>query len=70
MDHFFVSGNHARQGIGQQLMSHILGLAAQRDMPRVQAHARLNAEPFIARNGFDVVARQAVTVRGSCSITR
>ncbi|UCA17252.1 hypothetical protein LA354_18880 [Ralstonia pickettii] len=56
--------------MGQQLMSHILGLAAQRDMPRVQAHARLNAEPFIARNGFDVVARQAVTVRGSCSITR
>jgi len=51
-------------------MSHILGLAAQRDMPRVQAHARLNAEPFIARNGFDVVARQAVTVRRSCSITR
>ncbi|ENZ77118.1 MULTISPECIES: hypothetical protein [Ralstonia] len=45
-------------------MSHILGLAAQRDMPRVQAHVSLSAEPFFACNGFEVIARQAVTVRG------
>ena len=64
IDHFFVSGDHARQGIGQQLMSHILGLAAQRDVPRVQAHVSLSAEPFFARNGFEVIARQTVTVRG------
>lgn len=45
-------------------MSHIFGLAAQRDMPRVQAHVSLSAEPFFACNGFEVIARQAVTVRG------
>jgi putative acetyltransferase len=64
IDHFFVSAAHARRGIGQQLMSHILGLAAQRDVPRVQAHVSLSAEPFFACNGFRVVVRQTVTVRG------
>ncbi|CAJ0790734.1 putative N-acetyltransferase YafP [Ralstonia psammae] len=64
IDHFFVSGTHARRGIGQQLMGHILGVAAQGDVPRVQAHVSLSAEPFFARNGFEVVARQTVTVRG------
>jgi putative acetyltransferase len=64
IDHFFVSAVHARRGVGQQLMSHILELAAQRDVPSVQAHVSLSAEPFFARNGFGVLARQLVTVRG------
>jgi len=64
IDHFFVSAAHARQGIGQKLMDHILELAAQRGLSRVQAHVSLSAEPFFARNGFVVTARQTVTVRG------
>ncbi|MCO5400406.1 GNAT family N-acetyltransferase [Ralstonia soli] len=64
IDHFFVSAAHARQGIGQQLMHHILALAKQRGLGRVQAHVSLSAEPFFARNGFAVTARQTVTVRG------
>lgn len=64
IDHFFVSAAHARQGVGQQLMNHILALAAQRSLSHVQAHVSLTAEPFFARNGFVVMARQTVTVRG------
>lgn len=63
IDHFFVSAAYARRGIGQQLMIHILGLAAQRDV-RLQAHVSLAAEPFFARNGFGVIARQRVAPRG------
>lgn len=64
IDHFFVSAAHARRGIGQQLMHHILELAAQREVSRMQAHVSLSAEPFFASNGFHVVVRQTVTVRG------
>lgn len=64
IDHFFVSAAHARRGIGQQLMHHILELAAQREVSRMQAHVSLSAEPFFASNGFRVVVRQTVTVRG------
>lgn len=64
VDHFFVAAEHARQGVGQQLMNHILKLAVQRGLQRVQAHVSLSAEPFFARNGFAVMARQTVTVRG------
>lgn len=64
VDHFFVAAAYARQGIGQRLMNHILGQAAQRGLSRVQAHVSLNAEPFFARNGFAVMARQTVNVRG------
>ncbi|CAJ0809703.1 GNAT family N-acetyltransferase [Ralstonia flaminis] len=64
IDHFFVAAAHARQGVGQRLMNHILNLAAQRRQPRVQAHVSLCAEAFFARNGFAVMARQTVMVRG------
>ena len=64
IDHFFVAATHARQGVGQSLMNHILNLAAQRRITRVQAQVSLSAEPFFARNGFAVMARQTVTVRG------
>ncbi len=64
IDHFFVAGTHARQGIGQKLMDHILDLAAQRGLSCVHAHVSLSAESFFTRNGFAVIARQTVTVRG------
>ncbi|ANJ75551.1 GNAT family N-acetyltransferase [Ralstonia insidiosa] len=64
IDHFFVSAAHARRGVGQHLMNHILGLATQRGLSRTQAHVSLSAEPFFARNGFAVMERQTVMVRG------
>ena len=64
IDHFFVAGTHVRQGVGRQLMDHLLKLAVQRGLSRVQAHVSLSAEPFFLRNGFAVTARQTVTVRG------
>ncbi|EPX99249.1 acyltransferase [Ralstonia sp. NT80] len=64
IDHFFVAAAHARQGVGQRLMNHILSLAAQRRLPRVQAQVSLCAEAFFARNGFAVMARQTVMVCG------
>jgi putative acetyltransferase len=64
IDHFFVAGNHARQGVGQRLMNHLIEQAAVRDISRLEVQASRTAEPFFIRNGFTVVARQQVTVRG------
>ncbi|ANA35045.1 putative N-acetyltransferase YafP [Ralstonia mannitolilytica] len=64
IDHFFVAASHARQGIGQQLMRHIVSLAGQRGLAHLHAYVSLAAEPFFARNGFAIRQRQTVAVRG------
>lgn len=64
IDHFFVSGQFSRRGVGSALMGHILQVAAQREVPELSAHVSLAAEPFFAKHGFSIVRRQAVTVGG------
>ncbi len=64
IDHFFVSGDHARQGVGQALIHHLLGQAEARGIRALSVLVSRNAEPFFLRNGFTVAARQQVAVRG------
>lgn len=64
IDHFFVAGSHARHGVGRALMAYIFQKARQRGIALLSANVSRTAEPFFARNGFSVVARQQVLIRG------
>lgn len=64
IDHFFVAPAFAGQGVARALMDHIHAQAAQRGIPRLWADVSLTAEPFFARNGFVVEARQQVERAG------
>ncbi|WP_353146369.1 GNAT family N-acetyltransferase [Pollutimonas bauzanensis] len=64
IDHFFVAGSHAGRGVGRALMAHIFQEARQRGIALLSADVSLTAEPFFASNGFSVITRQQVLVRG------
>lgn len=64
IDHFFVAPAHAGQGVARALMAHIHAQAALRGIPRLWADVSLTAEPFFAKSGFVVEARQQVERHG------
>ncbi|MGO4307422.1 GNAT family N-acetyltransferase [Cupriavidus sp. RAF12] len=64
IDHFFVHPAHARHGVGQALMCHIVNAARQRGIDALFASVSLTAEPFFFASGFKLVQRQEVVVRG------
>lgn len=64
IDHFFVSGKHARRGIGAALMLHIHQVAMQRGINALHSNVSRSAEEFFKRFGFELEARQSVIVRG------
>jgi len=64
IDHFFVSGKFPGRGIGSALMSHVCGVAVSRGLSELSADVSLSAESFFFKNGFVVVERQTVVVRG------
>lgn len=60
IDHFFVSGDFSRQGVGSALMRHIHAVARTRGQSRLSALVSLSAEKFFAKHGFLVDDRQTV----------
>jgi len=64
IDHFFVAPAHAGQGVAGALMAHIHAQAALRGTGRLWADVSLTAEPFFAKCGFAVEARQQVERHG------
>jgi len=64
IDHFFVSGNHARCGIGTSLMNHLLGEARLAGLPELTSDVSRTAQPFYERFGFKVVEHRQPEVRG------
>lgn len=64
IDHFFVSPQFARRGVGSGLMRHIHDVARERGVTRLSADVSLAAEAFFTRHGFVVERRQSVPVRG------
>jgi putative acetyltransferase len=64
IDHFFVSGFHSRQGIGQQLMSYLLQKAAGHQYDELTSHVSKTAQAFFIRNGFEVLERRHSVSRG------
>lgn len=64
IDHFFVSGQHPRQGIGARLMQRIHEEAQTLGLAELTADVSLTAQPFFAHYGFELVERREVVRDG------
>lgn len=64
IDHFFVSPQFARRGVGSALMQHVCDAATRRGIPQLSARVSLAAEAFFSRQGFSVVRRQSAAANG------
>lgn len=64
IDHFYVSPDFARRGVGAALMAQLLACAHERGLTALRTHASRTAQPFFARFGFEVVAHGRPVVRG------
>lgn len=64
IDHFFVSGNYPKQGVGTLLMSRIHEEAKNLRLHEITANVSKTAEHFFLRHGFHVVERGFPIRRG------
>jgi putative acetyltransferase len=64
IDHFFVSGNHGRQGLGRMLMEHIHQAAHSRGIGTLTSDVSRTAQPFFMHFGFSIVEQRALVSRG------
>jgi putative acetyltransferase len=64
IDHFFVSGNHPRQGVGKALMQVIHSEAKRLNITELTSDVSQTAQPFFERFGFVIVERKTVLIRG------
>jgi putative acetyltransferase len=64
IDHFYVSGNHPRQGVGSKLMTHLLGEAKAHSLWELTSDVSRTAQPFYERFGFTIVEQRFPVVRG------
>lgn len=64
IEHFFVSGPHARRGVGTLLMNRIHERAAELGLSLLRSEVSLTAQPFFRRFGFEIVRQQWPVVRG------
>ena len=58
IDHFFVSADFPRQGVGRLLMERIHEEAAHQGIAELTADVSKTAQPFFARFGFEVVEQR------------
>lgn len=63
IDHFFVSGNHPRQGIGASLMGVIHQEASRLGMVELTSDVSLTAQPFFEKFGFHIVEQRLPVLR-------
>lgn len=64
IDHFFVSGQRPRRGVGTLLMRRLLVEAARLGLSELHAHVSLSAEAFFRCFGFEVIERRTPMRRG------
>ena len=64
IDHFFVSKDFQRQGVGATLFSRIHDEAAALELRELTADVSITARPFFERFEFTVVKTQNVTING------
>lgn len=64
IDHFFVSGDCARKGMGTVLMMHIQNTARAKGINILTSDVSRTAQPFFAKFGFVIVEQRAPVVRG------
>lgn len=67
IDHFFVSADFPRQGVGRMLMERIHEEAARQGIAELTADVSRTAQPFFARFGFEIV-EQRFPVRSGVTI--
>ena len=67
IDHFFVSADFPRQGVGALLMERIHEEAVRQGIGELTADVSKTAQPFFARFGFDIV-EQRFPVRSGVTI--
>ncbi|QHE88863.1 GNAT family N-acetyltransferase [Hydrogenophaga sp. BPS33] len=67
IDHFFVSADFPRRGVGRLLMERIHEEAAHRGLAELTADVSKTAQPFFARFGFETV-EQRFPVRAGVTI--
>ncbi|MCL4746791.1 MAG: GNAT family N-acetyltransferase [Burkholderiaceae bacterium] len=64
INHFFVSGAHARRGVGTLMIEHILRLAGERALAALSSDVSRTAQPLFERFGFRVVEQRFPVVGG------
>lgn len=64
IDHFFVSGNYPRRGIGASLMGAIHQEASRLGVVELTSDVSLTAQPFFERFGFHIVEQRLPELRG------
>lgn len=64
IDHFFVSAEYARKGIGSQLMEHLLSQARLLGVSELTANVSRTAQPLFEKFGFVLVERRYPERRG------
>lgn len=64
IDHFFVSGSRARQGIGSLLMRRIHEAAQAQAISELTSNVSRTAQPLFERFGFVVVEHRSPVTRG------
>lgn len=64
IDHFFVSGEHARRGVGTALMQHLIREAKAAGLTEMTSHVSRTAQAFFESFGFIVVEQRLPELRG------
>lgn len=64
IDHFFVSGDHPRQGAGRLLMGAIHEKANSYRLETLTSDVSRTAQPFFEHFGFEVVEQRSPKIRG------
>ncbi len=64
IDHFFVAGAVARQGVGSLLMNHIHQSATAQGVTMLTSHVSLTAQPFFTSFGFLIIEQCCPVIRG------
>lgn len=62
--HFFCHHEHQGQGVGRQLMEHVLRMGELQGITRFYSEVSITARPFYERFGFNVIQEQTIEVRG------
>jgi putative acetyltransferase len=64
IDHFFVSGDRPRQGVGRLLMETIHDIAQRQSMKVLTSDVSRTAQPFFEHFGFEVLEQRSPMIRG------
>lgn len=64
IDHFYVSAQYARQGVGSMLMNQIHKTARNQENAALTSNVSLTAQPFFKKFGFVILEQRAPVTRG------